>query len=566
MLQFLKKSLIKLELALLVSIFLIVGAVGNDPWWKHGETYSFGIIYNFYINHTWLIPMNAGTPFMEKPPLYYWTAALFCRLFDNILSLPDAANLANVFYMAITAIFMWKASKALFKHHAEGSAMSAIAVMLLFGTYGFARYNHFLITDVALISGTTIALYGMALLCTTPENYKTVGFWLGIGLGVAFMTKGLVIPVILGISGIVLWLVLPVLHTYNTSKAILYAIITAAPFLFIWPLWLYMDSSSLFREWFWENNIGRFFGFSVARLGAENRPFFLLYMLPIYAFPIFPLACLHVIKQRADWKRPEHLLPLTLSCIGLFILSVSASGRHPYLLPLMPAFALLAAQSVIGVSAEALVAWNRFVRIAFSICAAVTWLIWWILRQPINDRPWIWLPQLFDKYLAVDFILHSSQPLACTVAIVTALLWLASWRFKGDTPVGTARIWFTGAMLVWCSTYTLLMPWINESMSFRSVITQLNDFIRQSPYADKCIGNFELGEDAAPMVQYFSGKTAPLPLQNWSETTCPLILTFTNKNSPTTVSPMWDIIWKGEKIPHHPDGELRLYKYKATHY
>src|ERR1700722_389427 len=75
-------------------IFLFAGVVGHDPW-KQDETYSFGIINHFFTGGYLVVPENAGTPFMEKPPLYYWTSVLLCRLVNGLFSLPDCARLAS---------------------------------------------------------------------------------------------------------------------------------------------------------------------------------------------------------------------------------------------------------------------------------------------------------------------------------------------------------------------------------------------------------------------------------------------------------------------------------------
>src|SRR5260363_31123 len=53
----------------------------------------------------WGIPVNAGQPFMEKPPLYAWVAAGFARLFSPWLPLHDGARLASAFFSALTLGF-----------------------------------------------------------------------------------------------------------------------------------------------------------------------------------------------------------------------------------------------------------------------------------------------------------------------------------------------------------------------------------------------------------------------------------------------------------------------------
>ncbi len=554
-----EQNLYKLGWLGFVAIFLIIGTVGHDPWWKRGETYSFGIVYHFYTTGTWLIPMNAGLPFMEKPPLYYWTATLFCHLFSGVLPLHDAARLASVLYMAIAAIFTWKASDALFVQREERKDMRIISVALLLGTYGLVPISNAMVTDNALLAGVAIAIYGMALLCKQPEYWKRAGIWLGIGIGMAFMTKGLVMPAVLGISGLIIWWLLPELHRHTTIKALAFAVASAAPFLLIWPTLLYHHSPSLFMEWFWDNNVGRFLGFSVARFGAENDRLHFLFTLPIFAFPIFLLACSEAWCGRRQWRTSEYLLPFAISIIGITVLFLSASCRIPYLLPLLPCFALLATSALMRVPPRLLANWNIAVRVAFSLFTVGIWLVWWNLLYPQDHRPVLWLARCFDHTLPTDFIPQGHQAIACFFAVVVALFWLASFRLRENSALNTARVWFAGSALAWCTIYTLLLPWINETRSFRTVVEQMQDFIKHSPYAGQCIANYQLGENMGPMLEYFMGLKAPLPFINLDGDICPLFLTFTLRDAPVDIDPRWHMVWHGTRLLDIRLSELRLY-------
>ena len=65
---------------LVVLCWLLPGLVGHDPW-KPQEAQTLGIVYGMLQGGDWLIPALAGEPYLEKPPLYYWTAAFFARIF-----------------------------------------------------------------------------------------------------------------------------------------------------------------------------------------------------------------------------------------------------------------------------------------------------------------------------------------------------------------------------------------------------------------------------------------------------------------------------------------------------
>ncbi len=547
---------------MLLALFLIIGTVAHDPWWKRGEAWGFGIIYHFYLTHTWLIPMNGGVPFMEKPPLYYWTAELFCRLFAGILPLHDAARLASVLYTIIAALFTFKSADVFFADRAEHITMRNVAALLFLGTYGLVRLSHALVTDIALLAGTAVALYGMALLWKKPESPKQAGLWFGIGIGMTFMAKGLFIPAALAISAISVWQLLPRPHNARPSKAVLAAIAISLPLITIWPALLYHDSPILFMNWFWNNNIGRFIGFSVPQLGAENDRLHMLAMLPVFMFPTVFLAAAELICARRQWRRPEYVIPLVISCVILLILFISASGRTPYFLPLVPGFALLGAQAMMRLRPAMLRGWNVAARISFSVFAGAVWLVWWNLLYPPDHRPIPWLEKRFNDIFPPDFVIHGHQNLACALALVSAVLWMLSFRLKADTVANTARIWFTGAALAWCTTHTLLMPWINETHSFRKVVLQMQEFVARTPYKDQCIGNYNLGENMAPMLEYFTQRTEPFPNISLDSSPCPLFLTFTLRSAPEDIDPRWHMIWRGTRILDIKSNELRLYERK----
>ena len=532
------------KLLILIAIFLVVGTVGHDAWWKLGETYSFGIIQHFLVNHSWLVPTNADIPFMEKPPLYYWTAVIFCKIFGWVLSLPDAARLASIFYMGITIIFLWKTAKLLF----EKSEMANACVLLLLSTYGLLRFEHSLLTDIALLAGTTIAIYGLALLL---KGKKYAGIYIALGVGISFMTKGIIIPAMLAISGLSLLALLPNLRTKATLKTVLIAFVCAAPFLFIWSGLLYLESPQLFMDFFWKNNIGRFLGFAVDELGAKNRPFYFLYMSPIFCFPIFPLAVANLIKNRTNWRTHEYILPCVISCVAMAILLSSASGRNVYLIPLMPAFSLLATQVLFQIQPKFLLIWNKLTIISFYLATLVVWILF---ADLLSHK--FGITHFFKDSLPINFMPTTNYIIAIVTAFIVLLFWIFAIR-KKDSPEATARIWFASVALIWCSIYSLLMPWIEESKSFAPVFSELNQFIKTSQYKEACIGSDIREENVLPMLYYYS--KSKIVRQNANAKNCPIFLEFSGKDAPHLTL---KLLWKSLPFLETGDGQLRLYETK----
>ena len=94
--QALPARLAWLLLILAGAAWLLPGVFGHGPW-KQDETYTFGMIHHMLVSGEYLVPTNAGQPFMEKPPLYYWTAALLAKLAYPLLPYHEGARLASVF-------------------------------------------------------------------------------------------------------------------------------------------------------------------------------------------------------------------------------------------------------------------------------------------------------------------------------------------------------------------------------------------------------------------------------------------------------------------------------------
>jgi hypothetical protein len=96
--------------------WLLPGIFGHGPW-KQDETYSFGMIHHMLVSGQYLVPTNAGQPFMEKPPLYYWTAVITAKLLHPLLPYHDGARLASVFYNLVTLVFVARIAKIMWQQH-----------------------------------------------------------------------------------------------------------------------------------------------------------------------------------------------------------------------------------------------------------------------------------------------------------------------------------------------------------------------------------------------------------------------------------------------------------------
>ncbi len=184
-----------LLVTLLCAAWILPGLIGHDPW-KPDEAHTFGVVYEMLRGGSWVVPMLAGEPFLDKPPLFYLTAAASAKLFSFVLPLHDAARLATGFWMAATFAFIALAGRELY-----GLRYGAVSALLLLGCFGFVVRAHMLITDVALLAGFAMAYYGLAAALKRP---LLGGFWTGTGIGVGFLANGLLAPIVLGATALLL--------------------------------------------------------------------------------------------------------------------------------------------------------------------------------------------------------------------------------------------------------------------------------------------------------------------------------------------------------------------------
>ena len=143
--------------------------------WKPDEAYSFGLVYHIIQTHDWIVPTLVGEPYMDKPPLFYWTAALFAKILAPVLSLHDGARLATGFYTALTLLFAGLSGRELFGENRGWAA--AITLVGCLGMLDTRARNHH---RQRVADQLRMMLYGYALSLRRP---RLAGVILGIGIG-----------------------------------------------------------------------------------------------------------------------------------------------------------------------------------------------------------------------------------------------------------------------------------------------------------------------------------------------------------------------------------------------
>ncbi len=519
-----------LPFAFIVIAFVFSGLLGHDPW-KADEAYVFGVIEHMFRTADWVVPTLAGEPFMEKPPLFYWVATVFGHLLDGVLPLHDSARLACAFFMLLTSWALAAATRLWW-----GAGMGRYAVLVLFGCLGTLVQSHMMMPDLALLSGFALSALGFA---SVGKSSREAGILIGIGAGVAFLSKGLIGPGVMGLTALLLPLGFRAWRTKAYGQALALATLVALPWCLLWPVALYMRSPELFMTWFWVNNVGRFLGFSVPLLGAEHLPWFWTQTIPWFTFPGLPIALWQLWRLRLSaLTNPAAQFCVVSFAVLMLVLAVSSSGRCVYAWPLLIPIAILAAPAALTLPAVA----ERFLTIfglaLFGALCAMIWTAWAIMANTGATPDW---PRLLRVLPAEYTPQLSNYPalFAVVVTVLAALALRALWH-KGGRGLHT---WVIGMTLMWSLLTTLWMPWLDFAKSYRSVFAAM-----PVPETVDCIASYNLGEGERAMLRYVTGQN-PVRREVAPKATCSLLLVQREVayGEPDIDLQGWKEVWRGSR-------------------
>lgn len=535
---------------LLALAYSIPGLIGHDPW-ERTEMASAGIIENMVQSGDVVVPTLDAEPAVEQPPLYYMTGAGLARLLADRLPLHDAARLASGVYLLIMLGFTALIGRAAWGREASGGA---IALLVLLGTLGLLQGGHFLGRDIALAAGVAMALYGLVI---APARLFWGGVWLGTGVGLAFMSDGLLGPGILAVSA----LLLPLFSSWRSGRylrTLLVALLVSLPWLLIWPVFLYLRDPALFDLWFWGNTVDRALG--SLDFSAPASADFWLRTAPWVTFPAALLAALALIlRPRASLSSPGVQASLILTLVGWAVLVFSQSGRELYALPLLAPLAVIGAGSVARLPGWVVrpVYWLSV--LSFALAALVLWGIWiWIMQT--GHPPDL---DLIARHLPMDYSFQW-HPLAYGTAAVFTIIWL--WTVMRFRPPRKAALmaWPLGVVLLWGLASLLHLPWVDAAYSWRAPLTELKEAL---PAQYDCVADVgqpasvRLREAERGMVRYVAGISSK-QVEGVEQADCDLLLLQVNQGKhPEGFDPGsgWQLRWQGRR-PADERYELMLFQ------
>lgn len=434
------------------ALILFTIALGSRDLWNPNEPIYGRAAVEMSQRGDWLIPTVNGTVFAEKPILYYWMALAASKITGNIneftLRLPSVA--AGLLGIILTYFLVLPYA---------GRKRALISGLLLGSMYGVFWCARSVQMDILVLASTVGALLPLSRMADHGMSQYRGWLWAGLAAGLGFLAKG---PVAL---------IMPGLAFAG------YALITRRPRLLfsvkMWPgvllfaavggSWYYVllagGHSEVINEVLFRQNFSRF-----VAAWDHHRPwhYYLGYFWQDFA-PwswFVPLAAFLPRRDDDGW-RLRKLSWIWIIGVILFF-SFSDSKRSPYVLPIAPAVAILAADVINRLITGRLSKRLRIAGLAIHGLPALVFAIGGLALIFAVPSRFPEYSQYYSMTLATGVVL-----LAGSVAVVTGIILSNRLRALAPSALGGAIVTIYLIAGIW------LLPMVNQYKSARPIGTIL---------------------------------------------------------------------------------------------
>jgi 4-amino-4-deoxy-L-arabinose transferase-like glycosyltransferase len=291
----------------------------------------------------WLIPHLNGFVYLEKPPLQYWITAASFRLFGQSEA---SARLWTGLCGYLTLVVVWALGRRLW-----GAEAGDKALLLIGGSILFVLLGHQLTLDMSLCflltcSLATFILAQMERLRPRIGGAWMLGCWLSMALAV--LTKGLIGVLIPGftLAAYVLWQ-----RDWRALKHLnlLFGLPLFAAVAAPWFVLATRANPAFFQFFFIREHFQRY----LTPIEERGEPWW--FFIPVVLVGVLPWSTQAMRALATGWRTvvpagrfDAARVRWIWSVFVLVFFSISHSKLIPYVLPMLPALALLCADPRFG--------------------------------------------------------------------------------------------------------------------------------------------------------------------------------------------------------------------------
>ncbi len=436
-----------IALTLFALVFLSLNIGGYDLWAPDEPRYA-QVAREMLDSGNWFTPYVNGEPYMEKPPVFFWSIAAASWPFGDVSAI--TARVPSALAAALTVLMTYALALRLFNDRIAW--WSAIILMTTSRFWWQARTAQI---DMVLTALLTVSLYAFWRHVESPARRWRILFFAMIGI--ALLTKG---PV-----GIVFPMLLWFAYHWRRPDArnqfpIAAGTIAASVFALLWfiPARFAVatgNAGAAIGEDVYRQVIGR------ALLGVSKAqpPWYYLLELPVDLVPWTLIAPWTIVWLWRNRQRDAVRLLIAWTVPALVLFSLMSGKRQLYLLPLFPVFAIAMAGSVVPLLDDA--------RTRYRTIASALWIV---ILMAIASIPLVISNRLPEWSTPMLYVFTA---IAVPAAMATAI---ELWRNQSRRLPALLAI---PIALLMAATALTALPRLNDAKSARAFCAPLQQLTNQ---------------------------------------------------------------------------------------
>ena len=354
----------RLLIVAIAAIFL-GSALGQRYPWHIDEVRFVGVALEMLQSGQWWVPHRAGEIYAHKPPIFFWVLGAFFKLTDSVrwtFLLPAMlASIATLLMVYDLGARLWNRRVGL---------CAAITLLACYQFWRLATYAHI---DGFLVAWTTLGFYGFTRYLLLGRN--PVWFFAAIvAVAVGILSKGV------GILPLLIFIPYALLCRRDTRYAAvpgrqwLWGIALLLGLLLCWlvPLLLMaqtdLEIKNYLNEILFHQTANRY-----AKAVQHREPvWFFLQQIPKYWAPlsIFLPWIAPFWWRRLRRLDARYVLLVGWAVLVLMFFSLSSGKRELYMLPALPAVAIISAPALLMLLRRR--CWQRVADVAALLLIAAT--------------------------------------------------------------------------------------------------------------------------------------------------------------------------------------------------
>ncbi|PPK69950.1 4-amino-4-deoxy-L-arabinose transferase-like glycosyltransferase [Methylobacter tundripaludum] len=350
---------------------LIAVSLYVRPLFPIDETRYAAVAWEMWLRNDFLVPYLNGEVYSHKPPLLFWLMQLSWRLFGvndwSLRLISPLFSLATLFLSGAVARTLWP----------ERKRIEALTPLLLLGLSFWLVYSTLTMFDMML---AFFALLGVYSLLKLAESRLSLKYWalLGIAIGGGALSKGPVI--LLHILPVALlgpwWLKTTGFRWKHWYLALVSAVLIGAAIALCWAIPAGIAGGEDYRKAIF---LGQTSGRLVESFAHRLPWWWYLEILPLLLLPWLLWKPLWVGLRKLTHQDSGIRFCLVWAIPVFIAFSLISGKRIHYLLPLIPALALILARAVDELTEPE--RWQRghiIVMAVFGLLGVVFMLLPWI--------------------------------------------------------------------------------------------------------------------------------------------------------------------------------------------